>query len=353
MNRMLSKHQLNKKKERFIIQTTFTLLAQLVIFTSLVHGASKYKIVDLGTLGGSKSVGKALNEHGHVVGYARTANEETHAFVHKDGKMIDLGTFGGNSSKAYGINDAGVIVGLSRFSDKKYHHGFVYKNGVMTDLGLGTLGGDWCMAMDINNQGIIVGSISNSDNRLRTFLYQNNKMVNLGLLAGSHSEGRAVNDKGQITGHSTYTTEHFDMHAFIYAQEKMMDINPSGNESYAFDINNKGEITGWIRISNTVNHPFIYTKGKLTEFETLGGESAHGNAINDHGQIVGQSEDKGSNRRAFLYEGGKTIDLNNLIETGQWTLISASDINNKGQITGYGTDAKGNSHAFLMTPITQ
>ena len=143
------------------------------------------------------------------------------------------------------------------------------------------------------------------------------------------------------------------MHAFIYAQEKMTDIDPTGNESYVFDINNKGEITGWLRISNTVNHPFIYTQGKLTKFDTLGGESAYGASINDHSQIVGESENKEGERRAFLYENAKTINLNDLIEPGQWTLISAYGINNKGQITGYGTNAKGEDHAFLMTPVTK
>ena len=209
------------------------------------------------------------------------------------------------------------------------------------------------MAMDINNQGIIVGSSSNSNNKLRAFFYQDNKMINLGILAGSQSCAMAINEKGQITGQSSYSAEHLDMHTFIYAQEKMTDIDPTGNESYAFDINIKGEITGWRRIDNTVCHPFIYTQGKLAEFETLGGKSAHGNAINERSQIVGESENKEGKRRAFLYENGKTIDLNDLIEPGQWTLISAVDINNKGQITGCGTNAKGEVHAFLMAPMTE
>ncbi|HDZ69406.1 MAG TPA: HAF repeat-containing protein, partial [Phycisphaerales bacterium] len=90
-----------------------------------------------------------------------------------------------------------------------------------------------------------------------------------------------------------------------------------------------------------------------TEFDTLGGESAFGKAINDHSQIVGESKNKEGERRAFLYENGKTIDLNYLIAPGQWTLIAAADINNKGQITGYGTNAKGDIHAFLLTPVTK
>jgi len=347
------KRRLNQKGGKFILPSSFVFLAQLILFESFVQGAPEYTIIDLGTLGGDLSVAKALNEKGHVVGYSRTAANDTdmHAFVYKDGKMTDLGTLGGKSSKAHGINNAGVVVGESDICDKKYHHGFVYKDGVMKDLG--TLGGDWCTAMDVNEQGVIVGSSSNSEQNTRAFLYQDNKMLNLGILAGLQSSAEAINEKGQITGQSTYSTEHLDMHAFIYDQGKMKDINPAGNESYAYDINNKGEITGWRRVSNMVCHPFIYAHGKLTEFETLGGKSAAGSAINDHSQIVGESEDKKGNRRAFLYEDGKTIDLNTLIESEQWILYSARDINNKGQITGHGSNAKGEEHAFLMTPVTE
>lgn len=326
-------------------------LAHLVVFTTLVQGAPKYTITDLGTLGGDLSLANALNEHGHVVGQSRTATKDTRAFVYRDGKMTNLGTLGGNYSYATGINDAGIIVGNSKPSDKKEHHGFVYQNGTMTDIG--TLGGDWCITKDINNQGLIVGLSSNSDQKSNAFLYKDNKMHSLGVLLGVQSVAHAISEKGQITGITTYKKDSFDMHTFIYTAEKMTDIDPAGNESYAFDINIKGEATGWRRISSKVSHPFIYTEGKITEFETLGGESAHGNAINDHSQIVGESKNKDGERRAFLYENGKTLDLNDLIEPGQWTLIQAKDINNKGQITGYGINAKGQNHAFLMTPVTK
>jgi len=94
-------------------------------------------------------------------------------------------------------------------------------------------------------------------------------------------------------------------------------------------------------------------KYTIIDLGTLGSDSGHGNAINDHNQIVGESENKEGERRAFLYENGKTIDLNDLIAPGQWTHIAAKDINNKGQITGYGINAKGEPHAFLMTPVTK
>src|SRR5256885_11002701 len=47
---------------------------------------------------------------------------------------------------------------------------------------------------------------------------------------------------------------------------------------------------------------------------------------------------------AFLYSGGRMLDLNNLIPTGsKWTLTSANAVNDKGQIVCHG-EANGHVH---------
>ena len=50
---------------------------------------------DLGTLGGTSSVGVAINASGQVTGYADTAGGDTHAFLWDGTRMQDLGTLGG------------------------------------------------------------------------------------------------------------------------------------------------------------------------------------------------------------------------------------------------------------------
>src|SRR5439155_24204471 len=75
--------------------------------------------IDLGTLGGSSSLARAVNDGGEVVGTAQIrGNEETHAFSWTtEGGMLDLGTLGSPgglaSSYAVAVNTGGQVVGYS------------------------------------------------------------------------------------------------------------------------------------------------------------------------------------------------------------------------------------------------
>src|SRR5262249_7548063 len=74
-----------------------------------------YTVTDLGTLGGASSYAFGLNDVGQVVGVAKLANLQEHAFVWDNGVMTDLDpngmVFGGRASSANSINEAGQIVG--------------------------------------------------------------------------------------------------------------------------------------------------------------------------------------------------------------------------------------------------
>src|SRR6266404_2964281 len=76
--------------------------------------AQHYTVTNVGTLD-SDTDANALNSYALVVGTsaAPAFSGIVHAFSSKDGNVIDLGTLGGTRSFGEGVNNAGFIVGYS------------------------------------------------------------------------------------------------------------------------------------------------------------------------------------------------------------------------------------------------
>ncbi len=92
----------------------------------------------------------------------------------------------------------------------------------------------------------------------------------------------------------------------------------------------------------------------MIDLGDLGAGSATGTGINAAGQVVGYASPRNGNQRAFLYDGGRMVDLNALIDPAcGWTLTEAAGINDLGQIVGTGIDPSGRREAFLLTPIPE
>jgi probable HAF family extracellular repeat protein len=218
-------------------------------------------MTDLGTLGGTNSgiLGDGINDSGQAVGLAETTvpdptnppYSEYHAFLWQNETMIDLGTLGGPKSIAWAINNSGQVVGAADVtkSISPITHAFMWQQGVMTDLG--TLGGSTSTALAINNRGQVVG-VSNlpGDLSIHTFLWQNGGMVDLGVLDPNvNSVAGDINNRGQVVGYS------FDMNAnnftallwengVIYNLNDLL-VGDSGLQLlFAFQINDGGQIVG-------------------------------------------------------------------------------------------------------------
>ena len=107
--------------------------------------------------------------------------------------MIDLGTLGGTYSSARGINERGQVVGSNTIGSGE-SRAFLWQNGVLTDLG--TLGGPsiGSTANAINNQGQVVGASGTSTGELHAFLWQDGIMTDLGVLSGTFSSAQSINE---------------------------------------------------------------------------------------------------------------------------------------------------------------
>jgi probable HAF family extracellular repeat protein len=121
-----------------------------------------------GLVEGGASVGMAINNAGHVAGYASLAAAgKTHAFFYKDGALRDLGALKGADSEAHGLNNYGQIVGASA------GRGFLYQEGKLYDLNawVKDLKG-WTIidAVAINDAGQIAANGLNAAGELHALL---------------------------------------------------------------------------------------------------------------------------------------------------------------------------------------
>jgi probable HAF family extracellular repeat protein len=99
-----------------------------------------------------------VNDGGEYAGQYQATCGATHAVYVRASAVIDLGTLGGTSSSARAINNEGIVVGGALTHSDEEHHAFVYVNGVMYDLNtrINANGIELLQALGINDRGEIV-----------------------------------------------------------------------------------------------------------------------------------------------------------------------------------------------------
>jgi probable HAF family extracellular repeat protein len=120
----------------------------------------------------------------------------------------------------------------------------------------------------------------------------------------------------------------------------LVDITLGGDVSFARAINNRGEVVGESRTKFGEIHAFLWKAGRMRDLGTLGGGVSRALAINDSGAIVGWAatrSTKPSISHAFVWTNGRMIDL----WSGKSHSSFAVAINNLGVIGGTYTDKDG------------
>jgi probable HAF family extracellular repeat protein len=366
-----------------------------------------YAVVTLPTLGGTASNGYGgVNNRGWVTGDANLAGDQNeHAFLWRDGVMTDLGTLGGpNSSVASAVKDEiGLIVGfaqtatvdpLGEFWGATYfctalnclgwqylQRGFVWQNGVMTALS--TLGGNNNGALGVNNRGEIVGAAETANQDPTCVAPQvldfeaviwGPKLGQIRVLpvypGDSVATATAINDQGQVVGASgpcqLPSFLAFGRHAVLWQDDTVIYLGGLGGLMFnaANAINNRGQVVGQSDLpGDTATHAFFWQNDKgMIDLGTLPTPNpisgmpdsiSIANDINEKGQVVGASCDPNFNCRPFLWENGVMKDLNKLIDSSLY-LTFGSGINNRGEITGSAFDPNtGIAPAFLAIPCDE
>ena len=253
---------------------------------------------DLGTLKDSGNFSRAngINAYGQVIGFSSETLDgaSSRAFIvgtsSYSSPMIDLGTLGGAHAQALAINDSGFVTGNSQThtADRPDSiHAFI-----------------WHAATGPVSESL---EIPSNPNRRR--------MLDLGALDGHFSYGTSISSKNHVAGYSTINNFDDRVHAFLYNGEKMIDLGSlsgaslESDRSYALGVNAADQVVGysylsWFclecdqeeTVSPSVHSPrqvaFIYEGGFMLNLNDLIGDAAQNyrldaaTAINDQGQIV-------------------------------------------------------------------
>jgi probable HAF family extracellular repeat protein len=114
-------------------------------------------------------------------------------------------------------------------------------------------------------------------------------MIDLGTLGGAESFAYAVNDNGQIAGNSSLADN--TTHGFFWTPTTgIVDIGTVGGASSTFSaLNANGQIVGSSASDSNVDHPFSWTpSGGMVNI----GSPGHAFGVNDDGLVVGDIGDE-------------------------------------------------------------
>jgi probable HAF family extracellular repeat protein len=149
--------------------------------------------------------------------------------------------------------------------------------------------------------------------------------------------------------------------AYILANGSPQWLGPSG--PFVSTVANAGSpdlLVGAVSFagSPTVRYPAVYSP--QTGWTGIAANSGEANAINDQGQIVGETAAViGTGPHAFLFQStggyGTLVDLNSLIpSSSNLTLLTATDINDLGQIVGIASERSdpNNFQVFELSPVS-
>jgi len=331
--------------------------AALIPLVLALNGCISATVTDLGTLGGSLSVGHDLNDAAVVVGHSINAASEVRPFIWRAGTMTEITIPGASGFHiAYAVNQLDQVVGTVGTADV-LSHAFLWRAGSTTYLGSGDTPSG---AYDINEVGDIAGSWNDGGVR-RASVWLRGVRQDLPVIAGNVAVGHGIGKHRQVVGSSTVADgPSSPVHAVLWADGAVHDLGTLGGRNSTAEAIIVGRwpdrdlattyIVGDSQTSTGAIHAFVWNRGRMRDLGTLPGHVAsEALDISGSGIIVGSSTDRSGNTRACMWIDGSVVDLTALLPSDSgWVLQSAAAINNRRQIAGHGR-FRGQQRAYLLT----
>jgi probable HAF family extracellular repeat protein len=273
--------------------------------TAVIYREGQLKSL-CGLPGYSGSAANAVNDYGIAVGVSCFPGKNVimtncRATEFDSSGAHDLGLLQGTGSAvANAINSKGEVVGWASVSEGKAE-AVVFRSGTARGLGGG-------VATAINDSGTIVGY---TESNTTAVFYTHTGTISMGTLGGPYSQASAINDNGAVVGLSALNELHngsYVEHPFLYDHNRMVDLGlPKGGFfGGAASINRWGDVVGQYSSSGTDDHAFLYTNGVMRDLNSLlpinsGWVLSRADHISDNGVIVGTGIHNGQTRGFILY----------------------------------------------------
>lgn len=273
-----------------------------------------------------------INGHGQIVGQFTGSDGLKHAGIVENGQLSTLGAAG---SIATGINDAGHIVGQDGNNAALWVNGSVTHIPNPTAIHYGPSGyGDV-----YETEQLYATSINNHDQ--------------IGLYGKSLENPYYPSPDPFFSNYKARTEDHGTQQVLPffasnpYADSQVYGLNDHGQAVGAIDDNVQNGFFGAFAV------PTLWSNGTAIDLSQWDNQHlthySNAVAINDAGDIVGDTFQPFSDGRAALWTHGRYIDLNTLIDPSLGiTLVRATDINQQGNIIALGMDADGTYTSFLL-----
>jgi probable HAF family extracellular repeat protein len=304
------------------------------------------------------SAAYSINQSGQFAGEALFPGDLRHAALwNTPTTPRDLGAFGDLSS-AESVSNNGQVTGTSSLPGGAVH-GFLYSGGALVDIGV-LPGGSNSAGHGVNAAGTVVGDADDAAGESQPVIYANGALSALSPASFVYGQARGINDAGLVAGFGQFTGSDY-AHAFLHGAGTLNDLGTLGGPaSYAYAINDLGQVAGTSFIDDTTEHAFLYHDGAMQDIGSLGGTANGIRGLNNLGMVVGYSSYAGdvpgfSFSRATLYRDGVLRDLNTLVDTdnGLWTLTDAVAINDTQQILVNACTELGGCRTALLTPVPE
>ncbi len=313
----------------------------------------------------SESDARGLNDLGQVMGsdYSPSPPVHTEAFIWDPVKgMRGLGYLSPYPaySEAYSINNLGQVVGASS-SPNGWREAFFWDPAIgMVGLGDFPGGSFESIAYGINDKSQVAGTgDAGTDTRFlgQAFIWDmKTGLVGLGALPNREVSGaRAINAAGQVVGTSSWEAFLWDATTGMVGLGDLKNNTGLYANSFGNALNDLGQVVGQSRSVNG-DEAFIWdaANGMRGLGDLPGGTFASSAVgINNQGQVIGMSQ-SGLGNEPFLWDTAHgMVVLRTVLDASAagWILSSVVGINNQGQIAGNGRNPQGKFEAFLLTPI--